>query len=109
MAGLMYDGLVTTNPRTGEVVPLLAKSFEIDGNDYIIHLRHGIKWTDGKPITADDVMYTYEEIVFKGYGNPSTMDMMKIDGKLPELVKLDDYTVKFTSSKPFAPFCFPMQ
>ncbi len=104
MAGLMYDGLVTTNPETGEVEPLLAKSFEIQGNDYIIHMRHGIKWTDGKPITADDVMYTYEEIVFKGYGNPSTMDDMKIDGKLPELKKLDDYTVKFTTSHPFAPF-----
>ncbi len=104
MAGLMYDGLVKTNPRTGEVEPLLAKSFEIKGNDYIIHLRKGIKWTDGKPITADDVMYTYEEIVFKGLGNPSTMDAMKVDGKLPELVKIDDYTVKFTTPKPFAPF-----
>lgn len=104
MAGLMYDGLVTTNPLTGEVEPLLAKSFVIDGNDYIINLRRGIKWSDGKPITADDVMYTYEEIVFKGYGNPSTMDDMKIDGKLPELVKIDDYTVKFTTSRPFAPF-----
>ena len=104
MAGLMYDGLVTTNPRTGKVEPLLAKSFEINGNDYIIHLRHGIKWTDGKLITADDVMYTYNEIVFKGLGNPSTMDAMKIDGNLPELVKIDDYTVKFTTSKPFAPF-----
>ncbi len=104
MAGLMYDGLVTTNPRTGLVEPLLAKSFEINGNDYIIHLRRGIKWTDGKPITANDVMYTYQDIVFKGYGNPSTMDAMKVDGKLPELVKIDDYTVKFTTSKPFAPF-----
>ncbi len=104
MAGLMYDGLVTTNPRTGVVMPLLAKSFEIDGNDYIIHLRQGVKWTDNMPITADDVMYTYEEIVFKGYGNPSTMDAMKVDGKLPQLVKIDDYTVKFTTPKPFAPF-----
>lgn len=104
MAGLLYDGLVTTNPRTGKVMPLLAKEFEIKGNDYIIHLRHGIKWTDGNPITADDVMYTYNEIVFKGLGNPSTMDAMKVEGKLPELVKLDDYTVKFTTPKPFAPF-----
>ncbi len=104
MAGLMYDGLVTTEARTGEVVPLLAKSFEISGNDYIIHLRRGIKWTDGKPITADDVMYTYEEVVFKGLGNPSTMDAMMIEGKLPTINKIDDYTVKFTTSKPFAPF-----
>ena len=104
MAGMLYDGLVGTNSRTGQVQPQLAKSFEVNGNDYIIHLRHGIKWSDGKPINADDVMYTYNEIVFKGLGNPSTMDAMKVDGKLPELVKLDDYTVKFTTPKPFAPF-----
>lgn len=104
MAGLMYDGLVTTNPRTGEVEPQLAKSFTVDGNDYLIHLRRGIQWTDGKPITADDVMYTYNEVVFRGLGNPSVMDAMKVDGKLPELVKIDDYTVKFTTPQPFAPF-----
>ena len=104
MAGMLYDGLVTTNPRTGQVQPQLAKGFEINGQDYIIHLRHGIKWSDGKPINADDVMYTYQEVVFKGLGNPSTMDAMKIDGQLPELVKLDDYTVKFTTPRAFAPF-----
>ena len=104
MAGMLYDGLVTTNPRTGEVQPLLAKSFEVNGNDYIIHLRKGIKWTDGKLITAEDVIYTYKEIVFKGLGNPSTMDAMIVDGKLPSLVQIDDYTVKFTTPRPFAPF-----
>ena len=104
MAGLMYDGLLTTDPRTGNVVPLLAKDFSIDGNDYIIHLRHGAKWTDGTLITADDVMYTYEDIVFKGLGNPATMDAMTVDGELPKLEKIDGYTVKFTTPKPFAPF-----
>ena len=104
MAGLMYDGLVTTDPRTGEVIPQLAKSFSIDGNEYTINLRHGIKWSDGKPITADDVIYTYEEIVFAGLGNTATRDMMVIGGKLPTLEKIDDYTVKFTTAKPFAPF-----
>jgi len=104
MAGMLYDGLLTTHPKTGKVIPQLAKSFEVDGNDYIIHLRKGIQWTDGKPITADDVMYTYEEVVFKGLGNPSAMDAMMIEGKLPKLEKIDDYTVKFTTSKPFAPF-----
>ena len=104
MAGILYDGLLTTDSQTGEVKPLLAKSFEIKGNDYIINLRKGINWTDGKPITANDVIYTYKEIVFKGLGNPSTMDTMMIDGKLPELEKIDEYTVKFTTSRPFAPF-----
>lgn len=104
MAGLLYDGLLTTDARDGRVIPLLAKDFSVDGNDYTIHLRRGVKWTDGKPITADDVIYTYEEIVFKGLGNPATMDAMTVDGKLPNLTKIDDYTVKFTTPKPFAPF-----
>ena len=104
MAGMLYDGLLTTEPRTGEVVPLLAKDFKINGNEYLIHMRHGIKWTDGKPITADDVIYTYEEVVFKGLGNPSSMENMKVEGKLPVIEKVDDYTVKFITPKPFAPF-----
>ena len=104
MAELMYDGLLTTHPRTGEVIPLLAKSFEINGNNYIIRLRKGIKWTDGKPITADDVLYTYNEIIFKGLGNTSTMYAMMIDGQLPKVEKIDEYTVIFKTLKPFAPF-----
>ena len=104
MAGLLYDGLLTTDPLTGEVVPLLAKSFTINKNDYVINLRKGIVWTDGKPITADDVIYTYEDIVFKGLGNTASRDAMTIRGKLPKLEKIDDYTVKFTTHEPFAPF-----
>lgn len=104
MAGLMYDGLLTTHPKTGEVIPLLAKSYEVSGNDYIIRLRKGIQWTDGKPVTADDVLYTYNEVVFKGLGNTSAMYAMMINGELPKLEKIDDYTVKFTTAGPFAPF-----
>ena len=104
MAGLLYDGLLTTDSKTGEVVPRLAKSYEISGNDYIINLRRGIKWTDGKPITAEDVIYTYKEIVFAGLGNTASRDGMMINGELPKLEKVDDYTVKFTTPKPFAPF-----
>jgi len=104
MAGLLYDGLFTTSAKDGRVIPQLAKSYEIKGNDYIITLRHGLKWTDGKDITADDVIYTYKEIVFKGLGNTASRDAMLIDGKLPTIEKIDNYTVKFTTSKPFAPF-----
>ena len=104
MAGLLYDGLLTTEPVTGEVIPLLAKSFEIRGNEYVIYLRKGIKWTDGTPITAEDVIYTYKDIVYAGLGNTATRDAMMIKGKLPELLKLDDYTIKFITPEPFAPF-----
>ena len=103
-ADIMYDGLVTIDPVSGQYIPKLAKSFEINGNDYIVHLRHGVKWSDGKPITADDVYFTWKNIILDGYGNTSTRDSISVDGKLPTVQKIDNYTVKFTTPKPFAPF-----
>lgn len=104
MADIMYDGLVTINPVTGETIPKLAKSFTVNGCEYIINLRHGIKWSDGKPITADDVVFTWDKIIFGGFGNTSTRDSIIVEGKLPTVEKIDDYTVKFVTPKPFAPF-----
>ena len=104
LSDIMYDGLISLDPVTGQYVPKLAKSFTINGNDYIIKLRHGIKWSDGKPITADDVYFTWKNIILDGYGNTSTRDSVVVDGKLPTVEKIDDYTVKFTTPKPFAPF-----
>ena len=104
MSDIMYDGLLSTDAETGKPIPKLAKSFEIIGNDYIIHLRRGVKWSDGKEITADDVVFTWQNIIFDGFGNTSTRDSLVIDGKLPTVEKIDKYTVKFSTIKPFAPF-----
>lgn len=104
MSEIMYDGLVTTNPVTGETIPKLAKSFSVNGKEYIVNLRHRLKWSDGKPITADDVVFTWQNIIFDGFGNTSTRDSVMIDGKLPTVEKIDDYTVKFVTPEPFAPF-----
>ena len=103
-ADIMYDGLVTIDPVSGQYIPKLAKSFEVNGNDYIVHLRRGLKWSDGKPITAEDVYFTWKNIILDGYGNTSMRDSISVDGKLPTVQKLDDYTVKFTTPEPFAPF-----
>ena len=106
MAEMMFDGLVSTKPDTGAVVPKLAKSYEIssDGKTYTFHLRHGVTWSDSKPITADDVVFTWNKIILTGLGNTSTRDSVVIDGQLPKVQKVDDYTVKFITIKPFAPF-----
>lgn len=106
MTSMMFDGLVSGRPDTGEVIPKLAKSFEIspDGKTYTFHLRHGIKWSDGKPITANDVDFTWNKIILAGIGNTSIRDSLIINGQLPKVKKIDDYTVKFTTIRPFAPF-----
>lgn len=104
MSEIMYDGLVTTDVVTGKTIPKLAKSFSVNGKEYIVNLRHGLKWSDGKPITADDVVFTWQNIIFDGFGNTSTRDSVMIDGKIPTVEKIDDYTVKFVTPEPFAPF-----
>jgi len=106
IGGLLYDGLLGTDVNTGEVIPNLAKSYEIsaDKKTYTIVLRKGLKWSDGKEITADDIVFTWNEIVKGGYGNTSLRDSVIIDGQFPLVEKTDKYTAKFTTIKPFAPF-----
>jgi peptide/nickel transport system substrate-binding protein len=106
MTQLMFDGLVSTDAYTGEVIPLLAKSYEIKngGKEYIFRLRKGLKWSDGKPITADDVVFTWKNLVGEGYGNTSARDNMMINGKFPLVEKVDNLTVRFILSSPFSPF-----
>ncbi len=105
-ADIMFDALVSTDPYTGEVYPKMAKSIKVlpDKKTYIIELRHGLKWSDGKPITADDVYFTWNTIIFGGFGNTSTRDAMYIGDELPKIEKIDKYTVRFTTPKPFSPF-----
>ncbi len=106
MGALMFDGLVTTDARTGEVIPMMAKSFKVDktGTVYTVELRKNLKWSDGKPITSEDVVFTWNKIIAEGYGNTSARDNVLIDGKMPEARAIDRLTVQFTTVKPFAPF-----
>lgn len=106
MGGLMFDGLVTTDAYTGEVIPLMAKSVEIDesGTVYTVTLRKGLKWSDGEPITSEDVVFTWNKIIAEGFGNTSARDNVIIDGKMPEVKAIDKLTIQFITPKPFAPF-----
>ncbi|MEA3356055.1 MAG: ABC transporter substrate-binding protein, partial [Candidatus Bipolaricaulota bacterium] len=62
----MFRGLTDINPVTGALEPELAKSWEISEDGLVItfHLREGIKWSDGVPFTADDVLFTYNDLIF---------------------------------------------
>ena len=71
--GQMYLGLVTENAVTKETEPSLAESWEIsdDTMSYTFKMREGLKWSDGQPITADDVVFTFNEIIIKQQKNIS--------------------------------------
>ncbi|MBD1807238.1 ABC transporter substrate-binding protein [Microcoleus sp. FACHB-SPT15] len=103
-----FEGLTFANEFTGKIEPGLAESWEsFDNNQrYIFTLREGLKWSDGVPLTADDVVFTYEEIVFNPEIATDQKDVLKIgtSGTFPKIRRLDERRVEFTLPEPFAPF-----
>lgn len=106
LASLMWGGLLTTDPFNGNVITDMAESYEVkpDHVTYIIKLRKGLKWSDGKPITSEDVAFTYNTLVAQGYGNSSLRDVVSVGGVPPKVTVIDDLTTKFVTAKPFVPF-----
>jgi peptide/nickel transport system substrate-binding protein len=101
-------GLTGQDGLTGEVIPELAESWEIseDGKTITFTLRDELKWSDGEPLTADDVVFTYEEVIFNEAIPTSSRDVMRIgpQGLLPAVTALSDRRVQFVLPEPFAPF-----
>ena len=58
----MFDFLVTQDPNTFDYVPALARSFQVseDGLTFTFQLRRGVRFSDGEPMIADDVVFSYE-------------------------------------------------
>ncbi|MBE9191904.1 ABC transporter substrate-binding protein [Gloeocapsopsis crepidinum LEGE 06123] len=106
--GLTYDGLVTENPLTGAVEPALAESWKIaeDNLRITFTLREGLRWSDGEPLTADDVDFTYNSVYLNEAIPTDTRDILRIGESraLPTVRQLDARTVEFTTPEPFAPF-----
>ena len=80
----------------------VAESIDIneDGSVYTIHLRPGLKWSDGAPYNADDVMFWYEDVYLNAELFPSKPTWSVRNGKPVVVEKLDEYTVKFTFGGP---------
>ena len=106
--GLTYTGLITENYETGEIEPELAESWEFseDGLTLTYTLREGLQWSDGEPLTADDVVFTYNDIFLNDAIPTQIRDILRIgdEGKLPTVTKLGERQVKFEVPQPFAPF-----
>jgi len=87
-------------------VPQLAKSWKVsrDGKNFTFYLREGVKWSDGVPFTADDVIFYYEDILMNKELTPVLPEWMQIGGTAGKIEKVDDYTVRFAFEKPYGFF-----
>lgn len=105
---MMFDGLVTQNPITGKTEPALAKSWEIsqDNLRIVFTMREGLQWSDGTPLTADDVVFSYNQIYLNEEIPSSSRDVIRVGESqaLPTVRKINDLQIEFTIPEPFAPF-----
>lgn len=108
ISSFTYEALATTNGKTAEVEPALAESWEIseDKLRFVFTLREGLKWSDGQPLTADDVVFTFNDVFMNERIPTYTQDGLKIglSKAFPKVRKLDDRRVEFTLPEPYAPF-----
>ena len=101
---LLITGPIFMRGDKIEPMPNLAKSWEWseDGLELTMHLIEGAKWSDGEPFTADDVMFTWEDIILDPNVNSWTSrTSWQIEGKDINLEKIDDYTIKWTFPVPY--------
>ncbi|HEY6936669.1 MAG TPA: ABC transporter substrate-binding protein [Terriglobales bacterium] len=102
IGGLMAD-LVHINRATQQSEPALAKSWKVssDGLYYTLKLRHGIRFSDGQPFDADDVIFTFAVYTDEKIDSPQR-DLLILNGKPIQVSKLDQYTVRFMLARPYA-------
>ncbi|TMI92707.1 MAG: ABC transporter substrate-binding protein [Bacillati bacterium ANGP1] len=103
--GGLFDGLVEDNGETTETEPALAESWRTspDGRTWTFKLRQGLQWSDGAPVTADDVAFTFQ-VIYDGKIPNSLQDVLTVAGKPIEVTKVDGLTIRFRTAEPFGPF-----
>jgi peptide/nickel transport system substrate-binding protein len=96
---------VQSNNYTGQIMPWVAKSYSIlpDKKHIRLTFRKRLKWSDGHPLTVDDLLFTWNVIIQKGLGNPSTRDILLVDGAFPTMQKIDAFTVEVATKRPYSP------
>ncbi len=100
IAGMIYNGLVKYD-KNMNIVGDLAESWDISANGLVMtfKLRKGVRWHDGKPFTAADVLYTYRVTIDPKTPTAYGGDFLKVK----KAEALDDHTFRVTYDKPFAP------
>ena len=101
----LFQALTGFNNVTQQDEPALAKSWErsADGLTWTFHLRRGLRWSDGHPLDADDVIFTAETLYDETI-HSSTADLCSVDGEPFRFEKIDQHTVAIHLPKPYGPF-----
>jgi peptide/nickel transport system substrate-binding protein len=97
------DKLIFWDESGNKIVPSVAKSVDMspDGKTFTIHLRKGMKWSDGAPFTADDFTFWFEDLYSNKDIVPTPIADMSVNGKPGRLVKVDETTVQFQFDDPY--------
>jgi peptide/nickel transport system substrate-binding protein len=95
--------LIDINRATQKTEPALAESWTVspDGKQYTLHLRHGIRFSDGQPLTAEDVVFSFQLYLDEKIDSPQR-DLLIVGGKPIVVQKIDGDTVRFTLAQPYA-------
>lgn len=101
----MTESLTIHSPQ-GEIIPNVAQAWEWSDDNKVLtlSLREGIKWSDGVPFTADDVVFWWEDVVLNTELTPAPPTLLTRGGEMGVLTKIDDYTVQIAFSEPYALF-----
>lgn len=101
--GQLNADLIHINRGTQQTEPALAKSWMVskDGRTYTLKLRRGLRFSDGQPFNADDVVFSFQVYLDEKTNSPQR-DLLVVGGKPMEVRKLDEYTVRFTLAQPYA-------
>ena len=101
-----YQQLVSWTPTWDGIIPNLAESFESndESTEFTFKLREGIKYSDGEPFTADDIMFWYEDVYLNEDLTPAFPATFTAGGEPVVVEKVDENTVKFKFAAPHGLF-----
>jgi peptide/nickel transport system substrate-binding protein len=103
---LMFWCLLNFDVPTQEVKPGLAESWthSPDGKTWTFRLRKNLRWSDGAPLMADDVVFTLNDVIYNTNINTVMRDPFILNGKKFKVTKLDNLTIQVVTPKVYAPF-----